>query len=522
MKGLSPKPVSTPRFVATLLVFVMVCQLVFACSPSPASSNQPPPLATPTSVDPPSTPSMPSPTAVAVATSGLASAATPTQSIAPESQRESSPTPSAGTAVPPTPTSAERPPATASPATDPELKHVDLPTATASPTLAPASSPAPSQPNLESAPTTVVRESPKTHRVFLGYYVPYDSTSWLSLEANADHIDYVAAQWTFIDACGNISTQDNRTLHAFARSRGIGVLPSLFTLDGSVNHQVLTDEATATRAIQNLVDYVVEEGYAGLDVDLEGVLAEDRPALTTFVQRLSAELRARGKLITMAVPAKASDVRTGWAGAYDYAALGPHVDLLTVMTYGYTIASSDPGSTAPYSWVDRVIGYVTSQVPNEKVLVGVPLWGYDWNVTTGANARALRYPDAEAIARQYGAQISLDPETRSATFSYVARPGDPPAPTLRPPRLDHDVYERKAPPCPVSTTPPRPTQPPQPTPTPAPEQWHEVWLEDAESFSARLEIAERHATGGIAVWRLGQEDPRVWERLAEWRSVPTR
>lgn len=521
MNGLLPRVVSMQRIVAALLVFAVIAPLVIACSGPPAS-NQAQVPATPTPGEPTAMPTTPAPTASPVATKVPAAAATPTQAVAPGSQSGDPPTQPTSTTTIPTPTASERSPASPTPRTDPSLEHVDSPDATATPTRAPEPSPTTSAPTPAPSPTTVVAEIPKSGRIFVGYYVPYDSTSWLSLEANADHLDYVAAQWTFVDACGNLTTQDNRTVHAFARDRGIGVLPSLFTVDGGVNHRVLNDEATATRAIHNLVDYVVDEGYVGLDVDLEGVLAEDRPSLTSFVQRLSAELRARGKLITMAVPAKASDVRTGWAGAYDYAALGPHVDLLTVMTYGYTIASSEPGSTAPYAWVDRVIRYVTSQVPKEKVLVGVPLWGYDWNVTTDANARALRYPDAEALARQYGAPIASDPESRSATFRYVARPGDPPAPSLRPPKLNHEISERKAPPCPVPTTPPRPTRPPMPSPTPAPEQQHEVWLEDVASFGARLGLAEQHEAGGIAVWRLGQEDPRVWERLAEWRTTPNK
>lgn len=509
MRGLSPRLVTTQRVVAALLVIAAIAPLLLACGGPPAS-EQTPPRASPSPGAPTAMPATPIPSASPAETRLPTTATTPTQAVARGSQSRAPSTQSTSPITLPTPTTARRSPAPATPRIDPSLKHVESPSATATPARAPLPS-----------PTPVTRPVTREGRIFLGYYVPYDSASWLSLEANSDHIDYVAAQWTFVDACGNLVTQDDRTLHAFARARGIGLLPSLFTLDGAVNHQVLTDEATATRAIRNLVDYVVEEGYAGLDVDLEGVRPEDRAALTSFVQRLSAELRARGKLITMAVPPKASDVRTGWAGAYDYAALGPHVDLLTIMTYAYTTASSEPGSTAPYPWVDRVIRYVTSQVPKEKVLLGVPLWGYDWNVTTGATARALRYPDAEALARQYGATIASDPSSQSATFRYVARPGDPPAPSLRLPKLNHDIKQRQAPPCPVPTPSPRPTRPPKPTPTPAPEQQHEVWLEDVASFGARLGLAEQHETGGIAVWRLGQEDPRVWERLAEWRGAPS-
>ena len=46
----------------------------------------------------------------------------------------------------------------------------------------------------------------ETHRahLVLGYYVPYDVTSWASLRAHVDQLDYVGAQWVTLDVCGNL------------------------------------------------------------------------------------------------------------------------------------------------------------------------------------------------------------------------------------------------------------------------------------------------------------------------------
>jgi hypothetical protein len=87
----------------------------------------------------------------------------------------------------------------------------------------------------------------------------------------------------------------------------------------------------------------------------------------------------------------------------------------------------------------------------------------------------------------------------------------------------HQITERKAAPCAV-TPPPPPTPTPGPSPTPRPTprptdiQEHVVWIEDSASAAARLEIANRYQTGGVAAWRLGQEDPRVWPILRQWRQ----
>jgi len=358
---------------------------------------------------------------------------------------------------------------------------------------------------------------PAIGRRVLGYYVPYDTTSWASLEANAATLTDVAAQWVTIDACGQLGSRDNRTLTQFARSRGIRVFPSLLTSSASLNARLLTDEPTTARAIEGIVAYVEAEGYAGFDLDLEGVRPGDRDAYSAFVVRLAAALHERGKLLTLAIPPKAAETSTGWAGAYDYAELGRHADLITIMAYEFSGAFSGPGSVAPHDWVGRVLAYTTARIPPEKVLLGLAFYGHDWN-TTGGGSRSLSYAQAAALAEFHGAPIVLDPVTQSATFRYRATVGAGPAPRTMPPDPNHEIGVREAPPCAVATPEPAPPSPPRPTPPAGTLQDHEVWLEESTAATARLKLAERYNVGGVASWRLGLEGPDAWPALDAWRS----
>ena len=367
-------------------------------------------------------------------------------------------------------------------------------------------------------PAVTSASAPAAGRRVLAYYVPYDPTSWSSLVAHPHAIDVVAAQWVTIDACGQLASRDDQTLKQFARAHGIRVFPSLLTLSGWLNHRLLTDEAVATRAIGQIADYVAAEDYDGFDLDLEGVLAEDRAAYTAFVAGLGMALRERGKSLALAIPPKARDVTTGWAGAYDYAALGEHADLVTIMAYEYRGAWSGPGSVAPYDSVDQALAFATSQIPADKVLLGLAFYGYDWNTTSGG-ARALGYARAAALAERYGVPIAVDPETQSATFRYQAPAGDALPARAEPAPLQHEITARQPQPCLVTAPGPSPTPTPRPTPPPDAIQDHEVWLEESTSAAARLELAERHQAGGVATWRLGLEDPLVWTVLERWRAV---
>jgi spore germination protein len=350
----------------------------------------------------------------------------------------------------------------------------------------------------------------------LGYYVTYDPTSWVSLETQAHSIDVVAVRWVTIDACGRLTSSDDQTLKQFAQSHGIQVFPSLGTFSGWLNHHLLTDDETSARAVAEIVDYVVGEGYDGFDLDLEGVWPDDRAAYTTFVARLGAALHDRDKLLALAIPAKTADTTTGWGGAFDYAALGALADLMTIMAYEYHGSWSGPGPIAPYDWVEQVTAFATSEIPAEKVLLGLAFYGFDWNTTSGG-ARYLGYPEAAALSERYAVPIVLDPSTRSETMRYRAPGGEPPPLPLAPPPPQHEFTHRQPPACPIAE--PSPTATPTPRPTPAPDavQEHEVWLEGSASAAARLPLADLYRTGGVATWRLGHEEGGMWTVLERWR-----
>jgi spore germination protein YaaH len=354
------------------------------------------------------------------------------------------------------------------------------------------------------------------HALVLGYYVPYDASSWASLEAHPEHLDVVAGQWVSMDACGGLSSRDDQTLKQFARAHGLKVEPSLFTLSAGLNHLLLTDAATRASALQNIVDYTVGEDYEGFDIDFENVDPDDRGALSGFVGDLASALHEQGKLVSIAVPAKERDVTTGWAGAFDYAALGNQVDLVTIMAYEYRGPFSGPGSVAPFDWVRRVTDFATRQIPANKLLLGLAFYGYDWNTSSGG-AVSLGYLRAVELADHFQAETRFDAVQQSLTFSYAADPADH-LPLEQPARgLNHSVTSRAAPVCEVPPPPSLPTPTPAPPPPAGVPQAHEVWVEDSASVAARLALAFEYHLRGVAAWRLGLEDPGVWPVFDQWR-----
>jgi spore germination protein len=345
-------------------------------------------------------------------------------------------------------------------------------------------------------------------KIVLAYYVPYDASAWDSLQAHANAIDIVAGQWVSVDACGNLSSRDDETVKDFAHANGLRIVPSLFVASAWVDHQVLTNDSV----IQQMVDYTVDEGYDGFDLDLEGVDPNDRQMLTDFVGALAAQLHQAGKMLMLALPAKERDVTTGWSGAFDIGALGAQADLATIMAYEYRGPFSGPGSVAPFDWVQRVLEYTTRQMPSGRVLLGLAFYGYDWNTSTGLT-RSIGYTQAAALAQAFQVQPRFDPAQQSLTFSFVGLP-----PTSGAVRgvVGHRVNVHAASPCDVAAPAPPPGRPTPPPSTDA--DAHEVWIEDGASAAARLGLAARFNVAGVSTWRLGQEDPGVWPLFESWRD----
>ena len=40
----------------------------------------------------------------------------------------------------------------------------------------------------------------------------------------------------------------------------------------------------------------------------------------------------------------------------------------------------------------------------------------------------------------------------------------------------------------------------------------QIWFENRQSLSYKLELVQKYQLGGISLWRLGQEDPGSWRR----------
>jgi spore germination protein YaaH len=145
------------------------------------------------------------------------------------------------------------------------------------------------------------------------------------------------------------------------------------------------------------------------------------------------------------------------------------VDQFIVMLYNeHGWPGSGPGSVVSSGWMTKVLGYTLTKVPASKVVAAISVFGFDFNLTTGRNTY-VTYAMAADLARRYNKTVIFDQDTLTPMFAYEDEQGNK----------------------------------------------HEVWFENSDSIIAKMRLAWREGISGVALWRLGMEDPGVWRRISE-------
>ena len=248
-----------------------------------------------------------------------------------------------------------------------------------------------------------------------------------------------------------------------AKAAGVAPLLVLTTVDesGGFNSErsvrlLESKEARANLAAQ-LKQVMMEKGYYGVDVDMEYIPGNLRQDYTDLVAYLKEQLAPA--LVFVALAPKTSREQRGLLyEAHDYEGMGKAADRTLIMTYEWGYAFGPPMAVAPLPNVRRVMDYALQEIPPEKLLMGIPNYGYDWKIPFDRNfpARTIGNYEAIAIARKYGANIQYDQTAQSPWFRY---------------------YDARR-------------------------QEHEVWFEDARSYLAKMNLVKELGIKGISIWNV--------------------
>lgn len=301
-------------------------------------------------------------------------------------------------------------------------------------------------------------------RMIIGYYenpwpgTPEQSGSFPSMRTFGGHMTHVVPFWYKVTADGTLESKESQQVYDTARNLGLKIFP-LITYKTGVIDNVLNDPGLRTKTIDNIVKLVREKPYDGVNIDFELLKPAQEKNFTAFMAELYGKLKPLNKTVTVSVFPKI-DVAEEIHGAYNYADLAKNADFIQVMLYDKHWATSDPGAIAPVDWYEKNLKYSIEQAGGaNKVVAGISAYGYDWPPKGTGAAKDVRYADAIVTAEKNGSKIEYDENDQAPHFKYKD---------------------------------------------------HEVWFENDRSTAAKLDIVAKYNPAGIAIWRLGQEQPEIW------------
>src|SRR2546423_5812210 len=230
-------------------------------------------------------------------------------------------------------------------------------------------------------------------------FAQYRITNWIpgwdvnaltSTQLHAGSMTESNPVWYEINSDGTLAKSSTSTEDPPWRAAmtGTQILPTIQNaVNGSFNASVAQNAIAAANRdahAENIRQLVINQAYDGIDIDYESLPLSSRADFTAFVTTLASKLHAGGKKLSVTVYAKSSDSET-WngPGAQDYAAIGQLADWVKLMIYDYSWSTSPPGPISPLSWIDSVVTYAQTQIAAQKIIAGLPWYGYDWVGSAG-------------------------------------------------------------------------------------------------------------------------------------------
>ena len=318
-----------------------------------------------------------------------------------------------------------------------------------------------------------------TRPLSVGFYVTWDESSRQSLRQHIDQLDVVSPQWIALNgSLGPVSVTSDPQAEAIIASakNAPSVLPLVHNAhdglsDGPLADKLLLNPAARTALVTNLVNLAKIHGYGGFVFDFENLSPQALAQYPALVAQARAALKPMGREVWVSLPFANPE--------YDLKRFQAVSDTVVLMAYdqhwggdGQNAKSGQPGPPAGEDWFETNLEHDMAQLKPGHTVVALGDYGYDW--TLDKAGRAIKgdtevFYEATQDAHDSEAQVSLDDDALNPTFGYVDDAGAK----------------------------------------------HMVWFLDAATLFNEVKVADDYRPRGYALWRMGAEDPGVWNYLRQ-------
>ena len=294
--------------------------------------------------------------------------------------------------------------------------------------------------------------------------------------ANVKNVNTISPTWFSI--ASNDGTLDSLALADYvdtAHSNHMEVWPLVDNFSENIDFATVMNSTSARNKIENqLIAAAIEYSFDGINVDFENISEDAADGYIQFMRELSVMCRKNGIVLSVDVP-----VPMDFTAHYNRKALGEVCDYLMIMGYDEHYAGSEEaGTVASLSFEEEGIQNTLQEVAAEKVVSGIPFYTRLWCTTTNEDgtttvtSEAMGMNQAQQTLENNQVEASWDETTGQNYAQFNGESGE--------------LYQ--------------------------------IWLEDTESLTRKLELIKNYDLGGVAEWKLGLEDDSVWDLIAKYIS----
>ena len=316
-------------------------------------------------------------------------------------------------------------------------------------------------------------------------YIYFGNSSKYTALVNAtqDSMNEVAPNYFSLDENGTlvITSAAKTSFVTDMHATGIQVVPYLTNdWDQDAGIKALENkEALAASLASAVAAYELD----GINIDLENLTVNERTDYVDLV-RLLRELLPADKKIVVAVAVKPGGTETSWSASYDYAGLAKYCNYLMLMAYDESYYGSKSKPVASYAFVENSVKYAVSQVPKEKIVLGLPFYGRIWSDSGDyPQGYGISNTTVDQLVAQYDCTGTYDTPSRSARAQITIEPADD-KPVVGGHELAAGTYT--------------------------------IWYENEQSLKAKLSLIEKYDLKGAGSWSLGQETAGTWDYYKLW------
>jgi peptidoglycan-N-acetylglucosamine deacetylase len=306
-------------------------------------------------------------------------------------------------------------------------------------------------------------------QIKVGFYVPWDDASRASLVAHIGLLDWLVPGLISVTGTNHhVTVFPDHPLELLlaATPKPPAIVPMVQNIlggkwDGPGMAALLRDPKARAALLDRLEPELVRQNAIGVMFDFEELPASAQADYLRFLGQAHQRYAIHHWQITLAVPVDNED----WnLGAYARVA-----DKLVLMDYDEHTNDAEPGPIASQAWFVSHLKAALAVVPRSKAIVGIGSYAYDWTADGKGDTGSVE--DAWLTAHDSEVPVQFDNASGNPTFRYEEN-GDN----------------------------------------------HTVWFLDAASAWNQLRVVDMEGAAGVALWRLGTEDPGVWNAMSAYKT----